>query len=1005
MVRKKGIEMKKAISVLLAITMILTVIQAGVFTVSANQFGDFEYSLTGPGGSQAFLIRYTGTAGNLIIPDYFDGLEVVAIASGAFDNCFLLHSVTIPRFVWSLDARAFSNCFFLTEVLVNPNNVNFSSNGGVLMNYQQTRLVYYPGGLFQGYTVPESVTSIMDFAFQGCFNLPQINFNAALIAIGEYAFDGCSGLHSVTIPANVNSIASTAFLGCSNMSAIYVNQDNMTYASANGVMFDYSMQQLLKYPCGKSGEYTVPPEVTGIRNFAFIHSGVTSISLPDSLVFIGAEAFHACQGLNSIIIPAGVSDIGDSAFIDCTNLYGALFKGNAPGIFGDDVFDNCAPGFTVYYLSGNTGFSNPWHGYSALPFEPSFSAVPVTPTNGNVTVTIIYPAIATTMEYKIGAGAWTGYSAPIVMTDNGTVYARCSDASGNNSPERSFAVTNIDKVSPATPTLEADQTQPTEDPIIITISYPEDAVLCEYSIGDEPWEKYTLPFKLDHNDTIYARCFDAAGNSSDTGSIVINYIGFYDYVYTVFQGEAIITAYHGAGGDVVIPDTLGTFPVAAIDEGAFRECLSLTSVSIPDSVVSIGADAFYRCEALTSVTLPAGLLKIYGSAFAGCIALSSITFPAGVADISDAAFYHCDTLEWAFFAGTAPVMGTEVFEHCADNFIVYYLDKHGFDDPDPWYYRIAPFEPQLYAAPLTQTNGNVTVTIEYPAPATVKEYRVNAGAWTDYIAPLILTENATVYARCSDEFGNTSKVVELLVTNIDKIPPATPAISATPEYETTGYVTVTVTFPADAAVRQYALDSDDGGTWQAYTGPVILTQNDIVYARCFDTVGNESDAASFKVKNIITITEGIIEQHHSTTVINRKANLIYGLAPGLTVEEFELYYIETVGEVKVVYSPETQTIGTGTRVDIYNGFEELIASYYIIIFGDINGDGSRDSLDAGTAVDYENYMLAWDPPFDEIMPFAGDINGDGSIDSLDAGIMVDAENYMLNISQVTGRVI
>jgi hypothetical protein len=880
--------------------------------------------------------------------------------------------------------------------------VNFSSNGGVLMNYHQTQLVYYPGGLFQTYTVPESVTSIMEYAFQGCFNLPQINFNAALVTIGEYAFDGCSGLHSVTIPVNVIDIASTAFLGCSNMSAIYVHQDNMTYKSANGVLFDRNMQQLLKYPCGKSGEYTVPAGVNSIQDLAFSHSGLTSINIPESVAFIGMEAFRACQGLNSIIIPAGVSTIDDIAFIDCTNLSWALFKGNAPGIFGDDVFDNCAPGFTAYYFSTNTGFSNPWHGYTALPFEPSISIAPSTPTNENVFITITYPSFATVKEYRLTDWGWTDYLGTFIIGENTIIYARCFDSLGNASPEISLTVSNIDRVAPATPTLTADPNQPTDDPVIVTISYPGDAVISEYSVGSDPWAPYTLPVKLKQNDIVYARCYDAAGNVSETGSIVINFIGFYDYEYTVFQSEATITAYHGAGGDVVIPDTLGGCPVVAIDGGAFEYCNSLTSVAIPDTVLSIGEQAFYRCEALASVSLPDDLLKIYGSAFAGCFLLGSITFPAGVVDIADGAFSYCDALGWAYFTGPAPVMGTGVFDECASEFFVYYLDKTGFEDP--WYYKTVPFEPELGASPTTPTNGNVTVTIEYPTPATIKEYKIDAGVWTAYATPITMTANGTVYARCFDEFGNQSPERAISVTNIDKIPPAAPSFSVTPHYDTTGYVTVTITYPADAAIKQYAFESD-GGTWRDYSGPIVLWAADIVHARCFDAVGNESLTESVKIWNFITIVQGIIEKRGSTAVIDHEAGVIFGLAPGLTVEQFELDFIETVGEVKIYYTPETETIGTGTRVDVFNGEAELIASYYIIIFGDINGDGNLDSTDAGIAVDYENYMFEWKPPFDEIMMFAGDLNGDGNVDSTDAGIMVDAENYMVTVNQVTGRVV
>jgi hypothetical protein len=659
----------------------------------------------------------------------------------------------------------------------------------------------------------------------------------------------------------------------------------------------------------------------------------------------------------------------------------------------------------VYYFSANSGFSSSWHGYTAVAFEPAFSAVPSTPTNGNVTVTLTYPAIASVKEYKIGDGSWTAYTVPLVFTANGTVLARCSGSIGNNSPEVSFAVTNIDRTAPATPTLSADPNQPTDEIVNVTVVYPPDAHIRQVMIGHGgTWEDYAGPVPLKENCTVYARCFDAAGNESGTGSIVINYIGFYDFRYDVAAGETIITGYNGHGGDVVIPDTLGGCPVTVIARYAFQECNTITSITIPDTVYQIEHHAFYMCEGLVSLHLPDALEMIDSYAFSDCLSLASVTFPAGLSDVGDSAFAGCKNLQWAYIIGIPPKsVGADVFTDCGDEFVIYFFDKESFESP--WNgYKGAMFEPELSAAPTAPTNGNVTVTIGYPAPAAVKEYRIGTGGWTLYTVPLVITTNATVYARCTDAMGGISRVLDLAVTNIDRVPPNTPVITAVPQYDTTGYVTVTISFPTDAAVKQYASEIA-GGAWVTCTGPIILWENDIIYARCFDAAGNKSGVESIKVGNIITIKEGIVEKRGTTTVIDRKANLIYGLVPGITRDEFEHDYIELAGEVRVHYSSDSATLGTGTRVDVIDGHDDVIASYYIVIFGDINGDGSTDSIDAGTAVDFENYMITWDPPLDEIMPFAGDINGDGKVDSIDAGIMVDAENYMVTISQVTGLVV
>jgi hypothetical protein len=86
--------------------------------------------------------------------------------------------------------------------------------------------------------------------------------------------------------------------------------------------------------------------------------------------------------------------------------------------------------------------------------------------------------------------------------------------------------------------------------------------------------------------------------------------GYQDYTYTITNGEATITGYTGAGGDVAIPDTLGGYPVIAIGNDAFRDHTSLTSITIPDSVISIGNNAFRGCTSLTSIAIPDSVTSI-----------------------------------------------------------------------------------------------------------------------------------------------------------------------------------------------------------------------------------------------------------------------------------------------------------------------------------------------------------------------------------------------------------
>ena len=225
--------------------------------------------------------------------------SVTSIGSWAFSDCSSLTSITIPEGVTSIGNWAFYGCTSLTGIWVGKCNPNYSNDeNGVLYNKEKTRLIQCPGGLSGTYAIPDSVTSIGNYAFYGCSSLTSIIIPDSVTSIGNRAFYGCSSLTSITIPNGVTSIGYRAFSGCSSLTSI-----------------------------------TIPNSVTSIGDDAFSGcSSLTSITIPNGVTSIGSDAFSGCNSLTSITIPESVTSIGGKAFGSCNSLKVVAFLGEKPSI-------------------------------------------------------------------------------------------------------------------------------------------------------------------------------------------------------------------------------------------------------------------------------------------------------------------------------------------------------------------------------------------------------------------------------------------------------------------------------------------------------------------------------------------------------------------------------------------------------------------------------------------------------------------------------------------------
>ena len=136
--------------------------------------------------------------------------------------------------------------------------------------------------------------------------------------------------------------------------------------------------------------------------------------------------------------------------------------------------------------------------------------------------------------------------------------------------------------------------------------------------------------------------------AKDNGFKFISLGEVFPYSYDELEDSTLrIISYNGDDAEVIIPSEIDGKKVTYIDDSAFQNCTSLTSVTIPNSVKEIGAFAFLNCTSLTSVTIPESVKEIRDGAFYNCTSLTSVTIPSSVTEIQGSAFgYYDDEEDW-----------------------------------------------------------------------------------------------------------------------------------------------------------------------------------------------------------------------------------------------------------------------------------------------------------------------------------------------------------------------
>ena len=580
---------------------------------------DTELTLPADYKGESYVIGESAFKGNNTITSITIPNSVTSIGDSAFSYCSGLTSITIPNSVTSIDWYAFEGCTGLTSVtipnsvtnigdyafyncnnlktVINISNLTFSKGSSDYgdVAYYADKVINAPNGFKEGdfvwfenenemtlagymgnateLTLPaecnnKSVTSIGSSAFEDCSALTSVTIPNSVTSIDWYAFEGCSALTSVTIPNSVTSIGYRAFYGCTGLTSITIPNsvtsiDWYAFCNCSGLTSITIPNSVTSIGNGTfSGctgltSVTIPNSVTSIESYAFEDcSALISITIPNSVTSIESYAFEDCSALISITIPNSVTSIGNGAFSGCTGLTSIEIPNSVTSI-GSSAFGGCSGLTSVTVTDGNTVYDS----------KDNCNAIIETATNTLIAGcknTIIPNSVTSIGSYAFeDCSALTSVTIPNSVTSIG--YRAFYECIGLTSITIPNSVTSIGNY----------------------VFYGCSGLKTVINFSNLTFSKYSSNYGYV---AYYADKVINAPNGFIEG----------DFVWIENENGMTLAGYMGNATELTLPaDYKGED--YAIGANVFNGNKTITSVTIPNSVTSIGEDAFIGCNNLKTV--------------------------------------------------------------------------------------------------------------------------------------------------------------------------------------------------------------------------------------------------------------------------------------------------------------------------------------------------------------------------------------------------------------------
>ena len=589
-----------------------------IVTVNSEN-GIYSFRLT---DDHAELLSYSGEDAELSIPAEVSGLPLTKIGDNAFSRNKTVETLILPEGLQEIGNSSFSYLESLKKV-----------------------------------ELPSTIKKIGLTAFDYDRALAEVNFPEGLETIGRGAFMD-TALAVVELPASLKQIGTVPFSNCKALTSIRVSSSNPSYKAEDGVLFSKDGKELLQYPAGKEGEYTVPEGTEVIRYGAFSDSIITKVVFPETLKKIENDAFFGCTGLTELSFPESLEEIGDLAFSDpyawdgSENVIESVHIGkglkrignNAFSLIRNQAFDvseeneqfASANGFltnkakdTILYVPNEPGqivvipdgvTTIPRYLFNELPDETEF----VFPDS-------VYRFSKTVFPYTYVSDPTTGEYVPSYLAK-----IHCSEGSAAEAYAQLMDIEYDHETDPENLIYEEVFEEKEDGSVFLWHVYKDHVNLVNAGVPDEMME-LVVP---DGYDGKPLRKIEKPGGNSDdypnrywiekvTLPACVEEIDrnfFYDlrYLETIEIPEE---AEHFKTIDGILFNKEGTILLRSP-----RNC-QITDYSVPEGTVEIADNAFYFAENLRSVTFPSSLEIVGRYAFSSCSRLTHVEFNEGLKEI------------------------------------------------------------------------------------------------------------------------------------------------------------------------------------------------------------------------------------------------------------------------------------------------------------------------------------------------------------------------------------